>query len=628
MTPHRSFLGLLLASLLSWQLVVCEPLKCAAVQEAWAKWHQELLTLSYQEKRGHINTRRKDVAAKVGCEAYQLSGDFSWLRRISRNWVPPDQKTHFESLERRQRGWRGKRSSGLLCPCDSPLSDDQLTSEGLQAMLWSALANEAGLRDQISQTVELKSVAMKKPDSVIVVGNSAKLEWMGNDTGAWIDSHAVVMRFNTNWRADQRHLAGSKRDVWVTGDYRFACGCAGTGCCTPEQLTALWDRVGPDVKVYNGQPPPGFDHPSRAHVAFRRWSSGPFLWNYLLWLHNRDHPEINTPFPFTAPTRSGMTGLFGLLINGIVPTIVGFDSGECLHPDYYEVMRQREEFAHGGVGATFHPAKVLMHYQHEPMILAQMAVAGLIRLKEPPAEKDCTKAGRNGHATRVPPPFLPFTAARPSPGSPISGTLQYPGAGPSPSALNPAASWGGANALGTQQPSRAGSGAWAGAALGADSPGRSAAKPVTAGSGLTGYAAVAARMLERAHERAEARARMKAAEREAARTASNVASMARAGGGASGPAYSSGQPQRPTSSNNGNRGTGGQPDNNARGTSSAGLRPASSSGVAAPASGPRTRGGTPGRGGGAPLPGVAPQSSPRSLGGAPRGPGSYWALWE
>eukprot|EP00899_Mesostigma_viride_P018293 jgi/Mesvir1/26465/Mv16139-RA.1 len=331
------------------------------------------------------------MASALRCDAYQLSGDFSWISRVEPEWVPKKDAATFETLKTRQNVWHGKRATdGLLCPCNHPLPDEERTDDAIKAMLLTALANEAGLAKQMERSEALRQLMSANPDSVIVVGNSAKMELLGNDTGEWIDSHAVVMRFNTNWRADQRHLTGSKRDVWVTGDYKSACGCLGARCCTPEQLAALWDRVGPDAKVYNGQrPAPSEGHGPPPGMTFTQWSSGSLLWNYILWLKSHAHKDIQTIVPPKEPTRTGMSGIFGVILHGIVPKVVGFDSGACMHIDYYEVLRARDEVAE-------HKGHVLMHYAHEPRILAELDKAGIIQLVEPKVKEDCVRGVARG----------------------------------------------------------------------------------------------------------------------------------------------------------------------------------------------------------------------------------------
>eukprot|EP00899_Mesostigma_viride_P022603 jgi/Mesvir1/3527/Mv12000-RA.1 len=301
----------------------------------------------------------------------------------------------------------------------SPLSVEQYSDDGIKAMLWSALDNEAGLEKQKTSSTPLLDLVAANPDSVVLVGNSGKLELLGNGTGEWIDRHATVMRFNTNWLAELRHLIGSKRDVWVVGDYRSACGDQGPQHCTPEQLAALWERVGPDVKVYNGETPEGHGH--LHDVAFTHWTSKPFLWNYFLWLKSHDHPHIKTPFPYTTPTRTGTTGLFGCLIHGIVPHMVGFDTGGCMHADYYETLRAREMFAQHKRDSPL-PGRPIMHYRHEPIILSELNEAGLVHLVEPEVREDCANGIAMGIHKRadVVPALAENPLGNPGPDTPLS----------------------------------------------------------------------------------------------------------------------------------------------------------------------------------------------------------------
>eukprot|EP00899_Mesostigma_viride_P020092 jgi/Mesvir1/28084/Mv04675-RA.1 len=285
-----------------------------------------------------------------------------------------------------------------------------------------ALDNEAGTERQKTNSQPLHELVAPHPDSIVLVGHSAKMEYMGNETGEWIDRHATVMRFNTNWREDQRHLAGSKRDVWVTGDYRSACGCLYPSCCSPEQLAALWERVGPHAKLYNGNRPDG--HEQRSGMAFTHWSSGPFLWNYYLWRKSHDHPHMRTAFPYLKPTRTGMTGLFGLLIHNVAPKVVGFDTGGCLHAHYYEVLHARDLFAQKK-GDVLIPVKPLNHYRHEAAILSELNEAGLIRIVEPPVAEKCPDGVVKAVHHTLPQPGLRGP-------SPLGGTLATPASSGAP----------------------------------------------------------------------------------------------------------------------------------------------------------------------------------------------------
>eukprot|EP00899_Mesostigma_viride_P011130 jgi/Mesvir1/20017/Mv13269-RA.2 len=199
-------------------LCASHALDCPAVQTAWTTWHQTFLSSKINGSR-HRESGRKSVAKRVGCEAYQLSGDFSWLSRVQPQWVPPEGKKIFSSLQARQQSWKGKRSTGQLCRCTPLLSEHQYTTEGLQVMLFSAMSNEAVLLRKQQQTHTLKELVANGTGGLVMVGNSAQVESMGKDMGAWIDAHGVVLRFNTNWRRDKAQLIGSKRDVWVVGDY-------------------------------------------------------------------------------------------------------------------------------------------------------------------------------------------------------------------------------------------------------------------------------------------------------------------------------------------------------------------------------------------------------------------------
>eukprot|EP00899_Mesostigma_viride_P016716 jgi/Mesvir1/25045/Mv18329-RA.1 len=374
------FLLLLCVLVLGWlpatlQLLSFDParasrLTCREMVDDWAKFHQSTQQQAPRTRQDRTAAERR--IHLLGCAAYQLLDNLSWVARTKASWVRPAELPYYRRLQWLSEKSKGRKAERMACGCREPLSHaSQLGEPTLRAMLDEALRGEEDLHKLVVATRPL--VQLIGDRDVLLVGNSDNLETLGPRQGAAIDGYGVVVRFNTNWRADLARFIGHKRDVWVVMDYASACGCLTSRCCNATQERAMWERVGDASLFFSKTPPPGFDKPehNRTRVV-TSFGASAATFNYWLWLEAMAHRQLASVLNPLSHMRSGMQALLGVAANGIVPTLAGFDVGSALHADMYEELAARE------AGGADRPP--IVKYKEEAQVVAEMQAAGLLLL--------------------------------------------------------------------------------------------------------------------------------------------------------------------------------------------------------------------------------------------------------
>eukprot|EP00899_Mesostigma_viride_P014913 jgi/Mesvir1/23422/Mv25956-RA.1 len=350
------------------------PLSCPEIAAEWAKWLRSFPKGFEQDCSigKHVRTARRTNS--LGCAPYQLLDDFSWVHRANASWVPTSLGSQYRRLL--HRAAQNKQASLLRCKCRDPFSNAaELELDTVKMILFEALCEEARMEEVLYKAEPLVQLTRgSSGNEILMVGNSASLQDPGTPArGTLIDSYPVVVRFNLRWREDMAPFVGWKRDVWVANDYHDTCGCLKSGCCTPEQEELLWQVIGSNCSLILGKlPPPGMSKAIHANVQFATFGISASTINYWLWLEGMQHPEFQTLLSPILHTRTGMQTIFLAVASGLRTTIVGFDIGNVLHRDLYQVIDERE-----GKNRAYAP---LRKFRSETNILIEMVKAGLLHV--------------------------------------------------------------------------------------------------------------------------------------------------------------------------------------------------------------------------------------------------------
>eukprot|EP00899_Mesostigma_viride_P022619 jgi/Mesvir1/3541/Mv12011-RA.1 len=346
---------------------------CAYVGEVWGKLAEVLTMSGFSSDRQLKKMRHERLVtfAHIGCNPYQLFDDFSWLRYVQGNWIPPSYEATVASLASLPVDPQGVPRAGLHCKCTGPLHPASLSDATLRVMLWTLLLDHQDLQEAVAAASAFEPflAAHQARGGVVAVGH-IKLSNafpLGNRTGAVIDKFPWVMRFDGDWDYELAAFAGTKRNLWLLEGQKQICGCDTLRCCNLAKITSLWARLGNEVDLYVGDPPPGHTKPARAQ---RTTFVGPSLVrpsavHFWLWLQSRVMPQIRVPFPLGYPLRPPFKGLFMLLLLGMQPTVVA-----------YRVL-------HLMPGADFiNPADIPGHHVHpggeDPTDAEQAAILGTL----------------------------------------------------------------------------------------------------------------------------------------------------------------------------------------------------------------------------------------------------------
>eukprot|EP00899_Mesostigma_viride_P025346 jgi/Mesvir1/5997/Mv00746-RA.1 len=221
-------------------------------------------------------------------------------------------------------------------------------------------------------------------DRTILVGSSHKILEGPRPLGDVIDGFDDVIRFNSKVLPQYRDHMGSRTTVMVIGDFGWICNCQNGACCSPDQRSAFWQRVGMPEKSLvlsfdSFFASPVLKNPEAQGVPVETLGypgCGP-AWSYpcgweqyvrasLLnhWLDGAqaDHPGLRTRVPWGQHVRTGTQALLLLLAGGVRPALVGFDLGAEGNKHFYE---QNSDFD---------------NYVHETPILKELADAGLVEI--------------------------------------------------------------------------------------------------------------------------------------------------------------------------------------------------------------------------------------------------------